>query len=198
MTAEPQEEMRIAEVLDSPSLKELGARLAVLNAAKKQIEAEAKKARADLEEALREARRKHGTRSVDVHIPDDLAPEGMAAIANIGFNKDGDPTIGVAPGQMEAAVEWVAERHPEQIEEVIRPAYLKSLLEQQLVRQSDGTITTEDGELVEWARAEVGAKGAMVLRYTGAETGQQRLLEAIGWVGPPVLPALASAPDTGD
>lgn len=157
------------------SLNTLAARTAVLAAVKARVDAEATAARAALEEALREARKKHGTRAVEVTIPDELAPGGAAVASTVTFNRDGKPTVVVAPGQMDAAIEWVAERFPEQIEEVIRPAYLKSLLGG--LRPADGAVVDAQGEIIPWAIAVPGAPGSMTVKFTG-DDGRDDVLRA--------------------
>lgn len=175
------EEPPVAEPEEGSVLKALSGRLALLNVIKARVEAETKKARADMESALREARRKTGTRSVDVTLPDPLAPEGEAVVARVDFNKDGDPMILIAPGQDSAALEWVATHHPEQIQEIVRPAFLKSLLEKRLVRSGTVVVDSKTGEVVPWARIAPGAPGAMTVKFPAQEDGKEALLAA--WLG---------------
>lgn len=151
-------------------LDTLAARAAVLAAVKARVDAESSAARTALEDALREARKRHGTRAVEVTVPDELAPDGAAVASTVTFNRDGKPTVIVAPGQMEAAIEWVAERFPDQIEEVIRPAYLKALLSGLKPAGGRDVVDGKTGELIPWAIAVPGAPGAMTVKFTGDDS----------------------------
>lgn len=94
---------------------------AALYAAAKKLYALADARKAQLEAALRTQREAMGTKGIDVTIPGVDNP-----VASYSFNKDGGPQLVVTSSEEE--VSWMAEHHPTEVVEAVRPGFTDALL----------------------------------------------------------------------
>lgn len=150
-------------------------RVAVLAALKSRVDAEVTAARADLDDAMRDAKTQTGLTRVEVTVSDDLAPDGQRAVATAAYNRDGKPTVSVT--HMPDALEWVARYHPSAIREVIDPVWLGNLLKR-LVIEGRQVVDPDTGEVLQWARPVAGARGSLVLKFAGGDEGREAVAEA--------------------
>lgn len=85
----------------------------------------------------------------------DAALEGVLALAcETGASqfRSGHYTIAVATRREvspERLLEWTRERHPDQLEQAVRPAFRKAFVAS--LRWDDGEPVTPDGEVIDWA-----------------------------------------------
>jgi hypothetical protein len=162
-------------VVEVDEVTTLATRVALLKAIGAEVKRELDTADEEFQAAMAAAKRR-GQKAVEVRIPDEYGAGGLAAVATASYCKDGKPTIVV--NNMPAAVEWVAERWPEQIQEVVHPTFLKNLLEKRLKVRPGKMVTDEAGEVVDWASVVAGAPGSLRMVFDGHDEGKARLLAA--------------------
>lgn len=153
----------------------LATRVALLKSIAAEVKRELDAADESFQEAMAAAKRR-GQKAVEVRIPDEYGAGGVSAVATASYCKDGKATVVV--NNMPGCVEWVAERWPEQIQEIVHPTFLKNLVEKRLKVRPGKLVTDETGEVVAWASVVPGAPGSLRMVFDGHEEGKARLVAA--------------------